>query len=77
MAKTRLKAEHTAVFASYNLKDAKEKIRYAGMLYDTILLARQRKLVTDNKTELKFKDWRARNMYGIEHADYKTKRQRD
>lgn len=56
LAKAHLKPEHTAIFVSYNLEDAKEKIRYARMLYDTMPLAWQKKLVTDNKTELEFKD---------------------
>ncbi|NPV30645.1 MAG: hypothetical protein HPY58_13560 [Firmicutes bacterium] len=60
LAKAHLKAEHTAIFVSYNLEDAKEKIRYARMLYDTMPLAWQKKLVTDNKTELEFKDSKGR-----------------
>lgn len=56
LAKAHLKSEHTAIFVSYNLEDAKEKIRYARMLYDTMPTAWQRKLVTDNKTELEFAD---------------------
>lgn len=60
LAKAHLKKEHTAIFVSYNLEDAKEKIRFARMLYDTMPLAWQKKLVTDNKTELEFKDSRGR-----------------
>lgn len=60
LAKAHLKREHTAIFVSYNLEDAKEKIRFARMLYDTMPLAWQKKLVTDNKTELEFKDSRGR-----------------
>ncbi len=60
LAKAHLKLEHTSLFVSYNLEDAKEKIRYARMLYDTIPLAWQKKLITDNKTELEFKDSRGR-----------------
>ncbi|HHY47109.1 MAG TPA: hypothetical protein GX506_07415 [Firmicutes bacterium] len=60
LAKAHLKPEHTAIFVSYNLEDAKEKIRYARMLYDTMPLAWQKRLVTDNKTELEFRDARGR-----------------
>ncbi len=60
LAKAHLKPEHTAIFVSYNLEDAKEKIRYARMLYDTMPLAWRKKLVTDNKTELEFRDGRGR-----------------
>ncbi|MDI6872473.1 MAG: terminase family protein [Bacillota bacterium] len=60
LAKAHLKPGHTAVFVSYNLEDAKEKIRYAGMLYDAMPTAWQMKLVTDNKTELEFEDSRGR-----------------
>lgn len=60
LAKAHLKPEHTSIFVSYNLEDAKEKIRYARMLYETMPLAWQKKLVTDNKTELEFKDSRGR-----------------
>lgn len=60
LAKAHLKPEHTAIFVSYNLEDAKEKIRYARMLYDTMPLAWQKRLVTDNKTALEFRDARGR-----------------
>jgi phage FluMu gp28-like protein len=60
LAKAHLKPEHTALYVSYNLEDAKEKIRLAGMLYDTIPLAWRKRLVTDNKTELEFEDSKGR-----------------
>ncbi len=60
LAKAHLRPGYTAVFVSYNLEDAKEKIRYAGMLYDTMPMAWQMRLVTDNKTELEFEDSKGR-----------------
>lgn len=60
LAKTHLKAEHTGIFVSYNLADAKEKIRHAAMLYDSMPSKWKKKRVTDNKTELEFEDSRGR-----------------
>jgi phage FluMu gp28-like protein len=60
LAKTHLKAEHTGIFVSYNLADAKEKIRHAAMLYESMPSAWKKKRVTDNKTELEFEDGRGR-----------------
>lgn len=58
LAKSHLKADHTSIFVSYNLDDAKEKIRHAAMLHDSLPLAYKKKRITDNKTELEFEDGR-------------------
>lgn len=58
LAKTHLRREHTSIYVSYNLDDAKEKIRHADMLYDSMPLAWKKKRITDNKTELEFEDSR-------------------
>ena len=60
LALSHLKPEHTAIFVSYNLDDAKEKIRHASMLYDSLPAKWKKKRVTDNKTELEFEDSRGR-----------------
>lgn len=51
-----LRREYTGIFVSINLAEAKEKIRDAAILYDSIPLAWKRKKVTDSKTELEFED---------------------
>jgi phage FluMu gp28-like protein len=60
LAKTHLKPDHTGIFVSYNLADAKEKIRHADMLYDSLPAKWKKKRVTDNKTELEFEDSKSR-----------------
>jgi phage FluMu gp28-like protein len=60
LAKTHLKAEHTGIFVSYNLADAKEKIRHADMLYESLPAKWRKRRVTDNKTELEFEDSKGR-----------------
>lgn len=60
LALAHLKAEHTAIYVSYNLDDAKEKIRHASMLYESMPARWQKRRVTDNKTELEFEDSRGR-----------------
>lgn len=60
LAKAHLKPEHTAIFVSYNLDDAKEKIRHAAMLYESMPAKWQKRRVTDNKTELEFVDSQGR-----------------
>lgn len=60
LAKAHLSPGHMAIFVSYNLEDAKEKIRYADMLYESMPEAWRLKRVTDNKTELEFVDRRGR-----------------
>lgn len=60
LALTHLKPEHTAIFVSYNLDDAKEKIRHAAMLYESLPAKWKKRRVTDNKTELEFEDAKGR-----------------
>lgn len=60
VALSHLKPDHTSLFVSYNLDDAKEKIRHADMLFDSIPSKWQKRRVTDNKTELEFEDSKGR-----------------
>ncbi len=60
LAKAHLKPPHTAIYVSYNLEDAKEKVRFARMLYETMPAAWRLRLLTDNKTELEFGDRKGR-----------------
>lgn len=60
LAKAHLSYEYTAIFVSYNLDDAKEKIRHAAMLYESMPAQWQKRRVTDNKTELEFEDGQGR-----------------
>lgn len=54
IARCHLRDGHTAVFCSYNLDDAKEKINYTRQLYEELPLAYRKRLVVDSKTELGF-----------------------
>jgi len=54
LARCHLRDGYTAVFVSYNLDDAKEKILVARQVYEEMPLAYQKKLVVDSKTELAF-----------------------
>jgi phage FluMu gp28-like protein len=54
LARCHLREKHTAVFVSYNLEDAKEKILTARQVHEELPLAFQKKLVVDSKTELAF-----------------------
>ena len=54
LARCYLRDNHTAVFVSYNLDDAKEKINYARQLHEELPLCYQKRLVVDSKTELGF-----------------------
>ena len=54
LAKSILVDRNTSVFVSVNLDDAKEKIRYARDLYDSIPRGRKYRLLTDNKMQLEF-----------------------
>lgn len=54
LARCHLKDHHNAIFVSYNLEDAKEKVRTARAVYEDLPLAFQKKLVVDSKTELGF-----------------------
>ncbi len=54
LARCHLREKHTAVFVSYNLDDAKEKILIARQVHEELPLAYQKRLVVDSKTELAF-----------------------
>lgn len=54
LARCHLRDKHTAVFVSYNLEDAKEKILIARQVHEELPLAYQKRLVVDSKTELAF-----------------------
>lgn len=58
LALAHLKRDHTAIFVSYRLDDATEKIRHADMLYDSLPAKWKRRRVVDNKTSLEFEDGR-------------------
>lgn len=52
LARCHLKPSHTAVCVSYNLDDAKEKIRYIKELHEELPLQFQKEMVIDSKTEV-------------------------
>ncbi len=54
LARCHLRENHTSVFVSYNLDDAKEKVLLARQVYEELPLAYQKRLVVDSKTELAF-----------------------
>jgi len=54
LSRCHLREKHTAVFVSYNLDDAKEKVLVARQLHEELPLAYQKRLVVDSKTELAF-----------------------
>ena len=54
LARCHLREKHTAVFVSYNLDDAKEKILVARQVHEELPLAYQKRLIVDSKTELAF-----------------------
>ena len=54
LARCHLRDGHTAIFVSYNLEDAKEKIMIAKQVFDELPLAYQKRLVVDSRTELAF-----------------------
>ena len=56
LAKAHLRHDYTGIFVSLNLEEAIEKIRYASLLYHSLPLKWQKKLVVDNKTSLEFED---------------------
>jgi phage FluMu gp28-like protein len=58
LALAHLKPEHTAIFVSYRMDDATEKVRHADMLYDSLPARWKRRRVVDNKTSLEFEDGR-------------------
>lgn len=53
-ARAHLRETHNAIFVSYNLADAKEKIAYCKQLHEELPLEYQKKLVGDSKLELAF-----------------------
>jgi len=56
MTKSMLKHRHTGIFTSFNEDEAKEKIRYALSLYESMPMKwrKARKLVVNNKTSLEW-----------------------
>ena len=54
LAKSQLVKNNLSVIVSINLDDAKEKIRYASELYDTIRPEYRSRLITRNKMQLEF-----------------------
>jgi phage FluMu gp28-like protein len=54
LARCHLRENHTTVFVSYNLDDAKEKVLLARQVFEEMPLAYQKRLVVDSKTELAF-----------------------
>lgn len=54
VARAHLRDTHNAIFVSYNLADAKEKIAYCKQLHEELPLEFQKKLVGDSKLELAF-----------------------
>ncbi len=55
MARSHLRDTHTAVFVSYNLADAKEKIAYCQRLHEELPLEFQKKKIVDSKLEIAFR----------------------
>ncbi len=56
VARAHLRPTYTANFVSYNLDDAKEKIRYAKMIAESLPLSFRKPMVEDAKTHLGFLD---------------------
>jgi len=54
LARCHLRIKHTAVFVSFNLDEAKERILLAHQVHEELPLAYQKRLVVDSKTELAF-----------------------
>jgi len=54
LARSHLRDGHTAVFVSYNLDDAKEKILYVDQLHEELPLAWKKRRITNSKTEISF-----------------------
>jgi phage FluMu gp28-like protein len=54
VARAHLRAAHEATFISYNLGDAKEKIRYAKQLAESLPGSFRKKISEDSKTALSF-----------------------
>lgn len=56
--------DYTCLISSYKLDDAKEKIRYAKQLHDSLPDAYKKKKLLDNTTSLEFVDKSGRNSTG-------------
>lgn len=56
IARAHLRESNTAIFVSYNLEDAKEKIRYVKMLAESLPDGFRKKMVEDSKTAVAFAD---------------------
>lgn len=54
LAKAHLMGKYTKIFISINQEEANEKVTYARAMYDSMPLAWQKKLITDNKKCLEF-----------------------
>jgi len=54
LARAHLRDQYTAVFVSYNLADAKEKIAYCQQMHEELPLEYQKKRIVDSKLELAF-----------------------
>jgi phage FluMu gp28-like protein len=54
LARSHLQESHNAVFISYNLDEAKERVAQAKQLHESLPLAYQKRIVVDAKTELAF-----------------------
>jgi phage FluMu gp28-like protein len=54
LARCHLREGHTAVFVSFSLDEAKERVLLARQVFEDLPLAYQKKLVVDSKTELAF-----------------------
>ena len=56
--------DYTCIISSYKLDDAKEKIRYAKQLHDSLPDSYKKKKLVDNQTSLEFVDKSGRNSTG-------------
>lgn len=56
--------DYTCIISSYKSEDAKEKIRYANQIYDSLPDAYKKKKLTDNATSLEFVDRSGRKSTG-------------
>jgi phage FluMu gp28-like protein len=54
LARCHIRPKHTAVFVSFNLDEAKERILLARQIHEELPLAFQKRIVVDSKTELMF-----------------------
>lgn len=54
LARCHLRDSHVAVFVSFSLDEAKERVGFARQIHEELPLCYQKKLVVDSKTELAF-----------------------